>query len=138
MTQSAGILFTHKGRCLLAHSTNARTLSSWMPPKGHLEDGETHEQAALREVQEEIGWKLKTPLSGHYFDVPYTDRKGVVYKTVRVFTHELESENPEECKSIEVVGGLQKDEVDQIRWFNFIEIKHYALPRYVNLILNHI
>ncbi|RMG27345.1 MAG: NUDIX domain-containing protein [Methanobacteriota archaeon] len=30
-------------------------LKSWMPPGGHIEENEDHEQAALREIKEELG-----------------------------------------------------------------------------------
>ena len=132
---SAGVLFTCKGKCLLAHSTNSRRLSSWMPPKGHLESGESPELAALREVEEEIGWKLTHVDSNRFFDVPYIDRKGVTYKTVRCFVVELESEDPDNNgPHLKRVAGLQKEEVDEIRWFNRTEVATYALPRYVEFI----
>jgi 8-oxo-dGTP pyrophosphatase MutT (NUDIX family) len=42
---SAGVLIAHRTRGGLA----------WTLPKGHIEPGETHEQAASREVREETG-----------------------------------------------------------------------------------
>ena len=54
MIDSAGILFICNERCLLAHSTNSRSIGSWMPPKGHIELGESIEKTAIREVEEEI------------------------------------------------------------------------------------
>lgn len=137
MIDSAGILFICNGRCLLAHSTNARKLGSWMPPKGHLEADETPERAAIRETEEEIGWKLQRVFLTTHFDVSYTDRKGRVYKTVRIFPVHLESEKPEENgPAIKVTGPLQIDEVDEIRWFTREEINRFALPRYVEPIKN--
>jgi len=46
----------------------------WSLPKGKLEDGESYEDAALREVEEEAGLRgtLGAELSSH----AYTDRKG--------------------------------------------------------------
>lgn len=132
---SAGILFTCKGRCLLAHSTNSRRLKSWMPPKGHLENDESPEQAAIRETEEEIGWKITHIDPSNFFDVPYTDRKGTTYKTVRCFVIEIESEDPDKNgPHLKRVSGLQKEEVDEIRWFDKSEIDQFALPRYVNFI----
>jgi 8-oxo-dGTP pyrophosphatase MutT (NUDIX family) len=106
-----------------------------MPPKGHLEKGESPELAALREVEEEIGWKLTHVDSNRFFDVPYIDKKGVTYKTVRCFVVELESEDPDNNgPHLKRVAGLQKEEVDEIRWFNRTEVATYALPRYVEFI----
>ncbi len=135
MINSAGILFICGDRCLLAHSTNSRQFGSWMPPKGHVEEGETPERAAIRETEEEIGWKLQGVFLSEYFDVPYTDRKGHLYKTVRIFPIRITSENPEDLHpAIRVTGPLQKEEVDQIRWFTKSEVIKYALPRYVEYI----
>lgn len=139
MIQSAGILFTCKGRCLLAHSTNSRRIGSWMPPKGHVEAGESLEVAAIREVEEEIGWRITHVDSSRFFDVPYIDRKGHTYKTVRCFVMELETEDPEKCgPHLKRIGELQKEEVDEIRWFNVEEVKIYALSKWKDLIIKHI
>jgi 8-oxo-dGTP pyrophosphatase MutT (NUDIX family) len=57
----------------------------WCIPKGHLEVGETHEQAAIREVFEETG--LKAEITDYLGDVSYTfNQKGKnVSKTVHVY-----------------------------------------------------
>jgi 8-oxo-dGTP pyrophosphatase MutT (NUDIX family) len=57
----------------------------WCIPKGHLEPGETKEQAALREVFEETG--LTAEITDYLGDVSYTfNQKGKnVSKTVHVY-----------------------------------------------------
>jgi 8-oxo-dGTP pyrophosphatase MutT (NUDIX family) len=57
----------------------------WCIPKGHLEPGETNEQAALREVFEETG--LNAEITDYLGDVSYTfNQKGKnVSKTVHVY-----------------------------------------------------
>jgi 8-oxo-dGTP pyrophosphatase MutT (NUDIX family) len=57
----------------------------WCIPKGHLEPGETNEQAAVREVFEETG--LKAEITDYLGDVSYTfnQRGKNVSKTVHVF-----------------------------------------------------
>lgn len=54
---SAGaiILREVKGKLKIALAQHARATKSWALPKGHVESGETIEQAALREVYEETG-----------------------------------------------------------------------------------
>jgi 8-oxo-dGTP pyrophosphatase MutT (NUDIX family) len=47
---SAGAVVIEEGCCLLL-----RRASEWVFPKGHLERGETPEEAAVREVREEAG-----------------------------------------------------------------------------------
>ena len=128
---SAGILFVCGSKCLLTHSTNSKRIGSWMPPKGALENGETPELAAIRETQEEIGWRVKGVDLKDYFDVLYT-KSNRVYKTVRVFVVQIENEDPDKNgPSLSKSGPLQLEEVDEVRWFNLQEIEVYALPRYV-------
>ncbi len=57
----------------------------WCIPKGHLEPGETNEQAAVREVFEETG--LEAEITDYLGDVSYTfnQRGKNVSKTVHVF-----------------------------------------------------
>ncbi len=58
--KSAGGLVTRRrlGRVqiLMVEVRNLQGEIRWTFPKGHLEGGETNEEAALREVEEETGW----------------------------------------------------------------------------------
>jgi len=74
----------------------------WSLPKGKLDPGETWEEAALREVEEEIG--LRCTLGEELPHVEYADRKGRE-KVVRYWLMEVE-------------GGefAPNDEVDEMRW----------------------
>ena len=74
----------------------------WSLPKGKLDRGESWEDAALREVWEEIG--LRCALGEELPPVAYTDGKGRT-KVVRYWLMEPE-------------GGSfsPNDEVDEVRW----------------------
>ncbi|HJP66589.1 MAG TPA: NUDIX hydrolase [Actinomycetota bacterium] len=74
----------------------------WSLPKGKLHPGEGLEEAALREVEEETGFRAR--LGRRIGDVEYLDRKG---RPKRV-TYWL----------MEPVDGAFRptDEVDQLRW----------------------
>jgi 8-oxo-dGTP pyrophosphatase MutT (NUDIX family) len=76
----------------------------WTLPKGKLEAGESHEEAALREVEEETG--LSCRLERELDPVSYTDPKGRP-KTVRYWV-------------MTVVGGEFREnrEVDELRWLS--------------------
>ncbi len=52
--RSAGAVVVQEGRCLIL-----KTRREWVFPKGHLEEGETAEQAAVREVREETGVQIE-------------------------------------------------------------------------------
>ena len=80
----------------------------WVLPKGTPEQGETHEQAALREVTEETG--VQTRIVGKIGSIHYGfTRQGQRYsKEVLYYL-------------MEPVGGdvsLHDDEYDDARWFN--------------------
>jgi 8-oxo-dGTP diphosphatase len=75
----------------------------WSLPKGKLDKGETWEQAALREVEEEVG--LRCRLGDELEAVSYEDRKGRA-KVVRYWLMEPEDDP----------GFEPNDEVDEIRW----------------------
>ena len=76
--------------------------SDWSLPKGKLDPGETLEQAALREVEEETGLRCK--LGAHVGKNEYRDRHG---RPKRVDWWLMEP----------IDGEFQpNDEVDEIRW----------------------
>ena len=80
-------------------------------PKGHLDDAETPEQAAVREVREEGG--VEAELVSHLGDVRYWyRRKGrSVPKRVRFFLFRYRSGDPAD----------HDDEVEEARWMGLAE-----------------
>ncbi len=75
----------------------------WTLPKGKLDPGESSEQAALREVEEETG--LVCSLEIELASTRYSDRKGRA-KIVRYWRMEVD-EDP---------GFEPNDEVDELLW----------------------
>ncbi|HUQ70720.1 MAG TPA: NUDIX domain-containing protein [Planctomycetaceae bacterium] len=56
MTHAGGIVYRLNGRDVeILLVTAKRNPAAWIFPKGHIEPGETAEQAAVREVEEEAG-----------------------------------------------------------------------------------
>ncbi len=80
----------------------------WSFPKGKLDPGETHEEAAIREVEEETA--CRGVLGIELASTSYVDAKGRP-KTVRYWTMEL--------------GGRERfvpnDEVDEVDWVGLDE-----------------
>ena len=79
----------------------------WSFPKGKLDPGESHRQAALREVEEETGFRCRT--GDELPEARYADRKGRP-KRVRYW-------------SMEPIEGefATNDEVDEVRWLSLDE-----------------
>ena len=75
----------------------------WTLPKGKLDEGESFEDAALREVREEAG--LRCRLLDELPSATYEDHKGRA-KLVRYWRMEV----------VEDEGLTPNDEVDELRW----------------------
>jgi 8-oxo-dGTP pyrophosphatase MutT (NUDIX family) len=56
---SAGGIVREDGKLLMVKVENLEGKIAWTFPKGHLEKGETAEEAALREVEEETGYQCE-------------------------------------------------------------------------------
>lgn len=67
--RAAGGIVERRGKLLLVQVTNLAGEIKWTFPKGHLEKGEKPLEAALREVEEETGWRCEP--SGTLPDVEY-------------------------------------------------------------------
>ncbi len=94
---SAGILIfrkTEKGReYLLLHYPPLKPGKDyWEFPKGHLEGKEKPEEAAIREVEEETGLKIKKLIPGFKKKIKYFFRKDnqTIFKIVYYFLAETE------------------------------------------------
>jgi len=84
----------------------------WSLPKGHIEEGETPEQAAIREVAEETGITSSITKSLGVIDFWFMAGGKRIHKTVHHFMF------------TEVGGALlaQESEVDEVSWFPLAEI----------------
>lgn len=98
--------------CALIGRLNRRGKLIWSMPKGHLEEGETAEQAAVREVKEETGidGTILAPLGTvDFWFVADTKR---IHKTVHHFV-------------LKFAGGELCDddiEVEEVAWVPFADL----------------
>ncbi|WP_243030821.1 NUDIX hydrolase [Thermus altitudinis] len=68
---AGGVVFNEKGEVLLLRDR----MGFWVFPKGHLEPGESLEEAAVREVLEETG--IRAEVLAPLFPTRYVNPKGV-------------------------------------------------------------
>lgn len=103
----------------------------WDLPKGKIENGETEEQAALREVEEECGIQdlsiSKTlPATYHIYRSPYKETRGQwVFKKTAWFEMEYAGNG---------AGTPQTEEgISALRWFAPAELDDVLQNTYANL-----
>jgi 8-oxo-dGTP pyrophosphatase MutT (NUDIX family) len=98
VVRAAGAIVVRDGRVLLIHRPKH---DDWGFPKGKLEPGEDDEAAAVREVEEEVG--LRVRLGDRLGEVHYVLADGTP-KTVAYFRAEADDE------------GKPGDGVDELLW----------------------
>lgn len=83
----------------------------WGLPKGLIEEGEWSEDAAVREVREETGWRAS--VRRHLRDIEYwfVWEGTRIHKTVRFYLMEAAGEDP---------GGRDR-EMEEVAWFPLVE-----------------
>jgi ADP-ribose pyrophosphatase YjhB (NUDIX family) len=114
---AGGLVVDHSGKNGLLigridHKDASGQRILWSLPKGHIEEGETPEQAALREVAEETGIESAIERSLGVIDFWFMAGGKRIHKTVH---HYLFRET----------GGklaAQESEVDEVGWFPLSEI----------------
>ena len=104
---------------LLIGRIDKRGRMLWSLPKGHIESGESPEEAALREVLEETGIKSSITRSLGVIDFWFMAEGKRIHKTVHHFLFAEKSGKLE----------AQLSEVDDVKWFPLDEIgKTLAYP----------
>ena len=101
---AGGVVWRRAGDTVAIAIAHRPRYDDWSLPKGKLDAGESWEDAALREVEEEIG--VRARLGDELDPVSYNDRKGRA-KVVRYWLME-----PEDGAA----RFTPNDEVDEMRW----------------------
>ena len=100
---AGGVVWRPAGDTIAIAVIHRPRYDDWSLPKGKLDPGESWEDGALREVEEEIG--IRARLGAELTAVGYDDRKGRA-KVVRYWLMEPEDER----------AFTPNDEVDELRW----------------------
>jgi 8-oxo-dGTP diphosphatase len=105
---AGGLVVRPDGRIAVIHRPR---YDDWSLPKGKLEDGESFETGALREVEEETG--IRGRIVEELTPTRYVDRKGRD-KLVRWYRMDLDGEP---------LAFAPNDEVDELRWLTPAEAR---------------
>lgn len=98
--------YDNKTQILLIRHLNG---GHWAFPKGHVENGETEEETALREILEETGLTVQLD-SGYRKVVTYSPRRDVV-KDVVYFV----------ALADDSVAVAQEGEISRVKWVNMAD-----------------
>ncbi|MFD7538129.1 NUDIX hydrolase [Streptomyces sp. NPDC059819] len=107
----AAAIVVHEGRVLMVRRRVSEGQLSWQFPAGEVESGESREDAAVRETQEETGLTVKT--------------MKLLGERIHPATGRLMS-----YTACEVIGGhahvADTDELAELAWVAHAEIPHYV------------
>ena len=99
------IVINNKDEILLIH----HNAGHWDFPKGHVEEGETEVQTAIREVKEETNIDVKVNEEYRY-STQYSPKEDVIKEVVYFL-----------AKNISSNKVAQESEVSEVKWFNIEE-----------------
>ncbi len=118
-------IFNKNNEILLGRRISSHGSNCWAAPGGHLEYGESFEECAIREIQEETGLIISNPT--FFFmcnDIFHKEQKH--YVTIAMRADLPESQTPQVC---------EPDKISEWRWFslnNLPEEKFMTLQQFVN------
>ena len=117
-------------KILVVHQISHRGDRFWNFPKGHKEHGETKEEAALRELQEETGLQ-GVGLREETIDIKYrfVHEGETINKTVTYFVGEVSS--PE-------TKITEPNEIAELRWCSVEEVKQILTHKNSRVLLDKV
>jgi len=123
-THAGGVVVRRDGEQPRYLLVRAKRESWWVLPKGHIEKGETPEQAAVREVAEEAGvaGEIVAPLG----TVEFTGPKGLVRTLYYLMRYTGETPSDERR---ELVWGTLADVLRRVQWPDLKELLRRAAEK---------
>lgn len=113
--KSCGIIPIHRKSGEVYFLLIKHLIGHWGFPKGHVEEGETEEQTALREFTEEVGIKECEIIKGFKYSQSYYfyKKEGKIFKEVVFFLGIV--------RNIDNIK-LQEEEISEYGWFTYKEV----------------
>ena len=126
---SAGLAILYKGQILLGRTAGRKGQRSWGIPKGGIESGESHLQAAIRETEEELGIKVnKNLISQSEYTFTLTSRKYKYNKVVYYYIVDVKDLKQLGLSELEVPKSqLDTKEISEARFFNLLDAKQHVM-----------
>ncbi len=121
---TVGAIIHKKGTVLLVKRGTKPFKDYWAIPGGHIDFGETAEQAVIRETKEETGLEIK-PIFFRYFDeiIDDYDWHSVVLMFSCSFSGEIKAEKLLDTTLTDAEGVKRTEEITDLKWFSYGEIK---------------
>jgi 8-oxo-dGTP pyrophosphatase MutT (NUDIX family) len=118
---SAGLAIIWEGKVLLAHTTGRNFKTGYGIPKGGIEKGETHLDAAIRETSEEIGINIPRSLvSSNSYQFGVDAKKWGYKKIVHYYIAQIDSLDQIGLKEPKVPKSqLQLEEINDARFMDY-------------------
>jgi 8-oxo-dGTP pyrophosphatase MutT (NUDIX family) len=114
---AGGVVVDDRGQFLLIRARDLRNRPVWTLPKGTLAPGETSEQAALREVQEETGYHCRVVRALEIVTYWFQRDGQRIKKTVSWFLmHPLEKVGDHDHEVDEVAWAERDDALRRLRY----------------------
>ena len=110
MVVIAGCLIVRENKILMVKEAKKKCYGKWNVPAGHLEDGETIFEGAIREIFEETGCKVRLK---NVLPIINKELENVTFLLI-TFTTELLEENI----------SFNKEEILDVKWISKEELKN--------------
>lgn len=109
---SAGGVVTRDGKVLLTLMRTMNNREVWTYPKGHVEEGETPREAAIREVFEETGYKCEIISPSEIYVSSYNFVRNGFYTEKKVYWYSM--------KAVSDSQGIQTpEEIVRTDWASY-------------------
>lgn len=124
ITSSAFIVDENKEEALLIYHNKYNKYNKWLSPGGHIEEGETCQQASFRETKEELGLENLNLCSNDIFDIdvhriPEKIKNGIVEPEHWHFDIRYLYQTNKENNLI-----IDTKEVNEYKWYKIEDLKN--------------
>lgn len=133
---SCGGVVIFRGKILVLYKNYRNKYRGWVLPKGTVEQGEAHENTAIREIREESGAVVKVRKYLGETEYTFNTSEDIVYKTVHWYLCQAQNyySRPQKEEFFEDAGFYKFHEAYHLLKFpNEKQIVEKAYERYIQM-----